>query len=126
MVSWPLSRIALYGKRETKDVRSFYNGVQTGSLITKEDFMIKVTRFTAEWCSPCRALAPVIEDIKSQNSDVEFQTIDIDEDPETVSKYGIRAVPVVLIENNGIETNRFIGVQPRLVYEEAINNQRSN
>jgi thioredoxin 1 len=126
MVSWPLSRIPLYGKRETKDVRSFYNGVQTGSLITKEDFMIKVTRFTAEWCSPCRALAPVIEDIKSQNSDVEFQTIDIDEDPETVSKYGIRAVPVVLIENNGIETNRFIGVQPRLVYEEAINNQRSN
>jgi thioredoxin 1 len=88
--------------------------------------MIKVTRFTAEWCSPCRALAPVIEDIKSQNSDVEFHTIDIDKEPEIVSKYGIRAVPVVLIENNGIETNRFIGVQPRMVYEEAINSQRSN
>lgn len=88
--------------------------------------MIKVTRFTAEWCSPCRALAPVIEDIKSQNSDVEFHTIDIDKEPEIVAKYGIRAVPVVLIENNGIETNRFIGIQPRMVYEEAINSQRSN
>jgi thioredoxin 1 len=88
--------------------------------------MIKVTRFTAEWCSPCRALAPVIEDIKIQNSDVEFTTIDIDKEPEIVSKYGIRAVPVVLIENNGIETNRFIGVQPHMVYEEAINSQRIN
>lgn len=88
--------------------------------------MIKVTRFTAEWCSPCRALAPIIEEIKGQNQDVQFETIDVDQQPEQATKYGIRSIPVVLIENNGMETQRFVGVQPKLVYEEAINSQRSN
>jgi thioredoxin 1 len=88
--------------------------------------MVKVKRFTANWCSPCRALAPIIEEIKQEYADVEFETIDIDENPELVSEYGIRGIPVVIVQNNGIETNRFVGVQPKTVYESAINSQRSN
>lgn len=91
-----------------------------------EKFVIKVKRFTAEWCSPCRALAPIIEEIKQKNSDIAFETVDIDENPELVSKYGIRGIPVIIVENNGVETNRFVGVQSKIVYEEAINNQRGN
>lgn len=88
--------------------------------------MIKVKRFTAEWCSPCRALAPIIEEIKTENPDVTFETIDVDENPDAVSEYGIRGIPVVIVQNDGIETSRFVGVQPKNVYESAINNQRSN
>lgn len=88
--------------------------------------MIKVKRFTAEWCSPCRALAPIIEEIKTENPDVTFETIDVDENPDVVSEYGIRGIPVVIVQNDGIETSRFVGVQPKNVYESAINNQRSN
>lgn len=88
--------------------------------------MIKVMRFTADWCSPCRALAPIIEDIKKENPDVDFQVIDIDDSPEFVSDYGIKSVPTVIVQNNGIETNRFIGIQPRGIYENAINNQKGN
>jgi thioredoxin 1 len=88
--------------------------------------MIKVMRFTANWCSPCRALAPIIEEIKQGYSDVEFETIDIDETPESVSEYGIKGIPVIIIQNDGVETNRFVGIQPKEVYESAINSQRSN
>lgn len=88
--------------------------------------MIKVKRFTAEWCSPCRALAPIIEEIKTENPDVTFETIDVDENPDAVSEYGIRGIPVVIVQNDGIETSRFVGIQPKNVYESAINNQRSN
>lgn len=88
--------------------------------------MIKVKRFTAEWCSPCRALAPIIEEIKTENPDVTFETIDVDENPDVVSEYGIRGIPVVIVQNDGIETSRFVGIQPKNVYESAINNQRSN
>lgn len=88
--------------------------------------MIKVMRFTAEWCSPCRALAPIIEEIKNEYPDVSFETIDVDENPESVSEHGIRGIPVVIVQNNGVETSRFVGIQPKNVYESAINNQRSN
>lgn len=88
--------------------------------------MIKVKRFTAEWCSPCRALGPIIEEIKTENPDVTFETIDVDENPDVVSEYGIRGIPVVIVQNDGIETSRFVGIQPKNVYESAINNQRSN
>jgi len=88
--------------------------------------MIKVTRFTADWCSPCRTLAPIIEDIKQSNTDVVFETIDVDQNPETVSQYNIKGIPVILIEKNGQEVNRFVGVQPKLVYETAINNHKED
>lgn len=88
--------------------------------------MIKLTRFTAEWCSPCRALAPIIEEIKNENPDIDFETVDIDDSPELISQFGIKSVPTVIIQNNGTETDRFIGIQPKGTYENAINNQKGN
>jgi thioredoxin 1 len=88
--------------------------------------MIKVTRFTADWCSPCRALAPIIEQIKETNTDVVFETIDIDDNPGFVSMYNIKGIPVILIEKDGKEVNRFVGIQPKIVYETAIHNHKEN
>jgi thioredoxin 1 len=86
--------------------------------------MVRVKRFTASWCSPCRALAPIIDGMSNEMQDVEFQTIDIDERPELASEYGIMSIPVVLIENEGKEVERFVGIRSREVYETAINSQR--
>lgn len=88
--------------------------------------MIKVIRITAEWCRPCSVLAPLIEELKNENPDVVFETIDVDENPDALSLYGIRGVPVVIVKNNDTETARFVGVHSKNVYETAINNQRSN
>lgn len=84
--------------------------------------MIKLMRFTAEWCSPCRALAPLIEEIKQEAPGVEFETIDVDENPELASSKGIRSIPVVIIEKDGIETHRLTGLHTRERYLDAINN----
>ncbi len=85
--------------------------------------MLEVKRFSAVWCGPCRALAPVMEGIKSQYSNVVFETIDVDVDEnfELAGKYGIRSVPTVVIEKNGVEVSRFTGVQSKLAYTNAIN-----
>jgi len=73
-----------------------------------------------QWCAPCRALKPVIQEIISQNPSVSYQYIDVDSNPSDAQSNGIRSVPVVIVQKNGIETSRFVGVQPRAVYEQAI------
>ena len=73
-----------------------------------------------QWCAPCRALKPVIQEIISQNPSVSYQYIDVDSNPSDAQANGIRSVPVVIVQKNGIETSRFVGVQPRAVYEQAI------
>jgi thioredoxin 1 len=83
--------------------------------------MITVKKFSASWCGPCKALAPVMNEVKGQFSNVNFQDIDIDENFELASHYGVRSVPTVVIENNGKEVNRFVGVQSKLAYTNAIN-----
>ena len=83
--------------------------------------MLEVKRFSAVWCGPCRALAPVMEGIKAGYSDVVFETIDVDNDHEQASKYGIRSVPTVVIVKDGVEINRFTGMSSKMAYVNAIN-----
>jgi len=88
--------------------------------------MITVERFTAIWCSSCRLLAPMLEDVKksySDNPDVVFTVVDIDEHPEKAQALGIRSVPTVVIYRNGVEVNRIVGAQSRPMYVNAINEQ---
>ena len=83
--------------------------------------MITVKKFSAAWCGPCRALAPMMNEIKGQFSNVRFEEYDVDEAYEEATKYGIRSVPTVIMEKDGIEVERFTGLQSKLAYVNAIN-----
>jgi thioredoxin 1 len=87
--------------------------------------MIEVKRFHAEWCSPCKALAPVFETIKSNHTDVKFEDIDVDAQFEIASKYSIRSVPTVIVEKDGVEVHRFAGLQAEMTYNNALNELKS-
>lgn len=84
--------------------------------------MKKVMRFTAGWCSPCKALAPILEEIRQESTGVEFQTIDVDENPELATSMGIRSIPTVIVEVDGVEVQRLTGLHPKERYVESINN----
>ena len=87
--------------------------------------MIEVKRFHAAWCGPCKMLAPIMENVskKSNFSSVRFTDVDVDEQFEIASKYTIRSVPTVIIEKNGVEVQRFSGLQSEMTYTNAINEQ---
>jgi|LakMenEpi03Aug12_release.lakeMendotaPanAssembly.Ray.scaffolds.fasta_scaffold3956257_1 thioredoxin 1 len=77
--------------------------------------MIKVIKFGADWCGPCKMLEPTIVSLKEkfnvEDSGVEVIGIDVDVDPETSSKYGIRNVPTIIFEKDGIVVERMVGVK---------------
>jgi thioredoxin 1 len=83
--------------------------------------MVTVKKFSAVWCGPCRVLAPVMNEIKAQFSNVKFEEYDIDEYNEITEQYGVRSVPTVIIEKDGVELQRFSGLSSKIAYINAIN-----
>ena len=81
--------------------------------------MKKIIRFTASWCSPCKAMASILEEI---NTNIPIEVVDIDAHQDVAIEYGIRGVPtLVKVDNNGNITGRMVGVKAKNLVEEFIN-----
>jgi thioredoxin 1 len=81
--------------------------------------MKKIIRFTASWCSPCKAMASILEEI---NTNIPIEVVDIDAQQDVAIEYGIRGVPtLVKVDNNGNITGRMVGVKAKNLVEEFIN-----
>lgn len=80
--------------------------------------MIKVIKFSASWCVPCRYLKPVFEEIKTIEKYSKFQFVDydIDEEYEMTKKYNVRSVPTVIIFKDDLEIERINGYDRKEVY----------
>jgi len=89
--------------------------------ILKTKKMVTVKKFSAVWCGPCRALAPVMTEIKGQFSNVKFEDYDVDEFNEEVVKYNVTSVPTIIIEKNSKSVERFTGFSSKIAYVNAIN-----
>ena len=77
-------------------------------LGSKEPFLLD---FTATWCGPCKALAPMVEKLAGSTSGVlRVGKIDIDDAPGVSAKYGIRGAPTILVFRDGKEAARHVGV----------------
>jgi thioredoxin 1 len=83
--------------------------------------MVEVKKFYADWCGPCKVLTPLMENVKTKFSSVNFENIDIEKDYEIAQKYHVRSVPTVIIEKNGKEVARMVGVQSELAYVNVLN-----
>ena len=70
--------------------------------------------FWAEWCGPCRMIAPALEEIASEIGDkVEIVKLNIDENPETPGHYGVRGIPTMVLFKNGKPVAQKVGAAPR-------------
>ena len=77
--------------------------------------------FWAEWCGPCLMLGPVIEELAKDLGDkVKIGKLNVDQNQKTSQKYNVMSIPTVLLIKNGEIVEQFVGVQPKQVYEQAI------
>ncbi|RME16139.1 MAG: thioredoxin [Bdellovibrio sp.] len=70
--------------------------------------------FWAPWCGPCQALGPVLEEIAGELKDkVKILKMNVDENPHTPAKYGIRGIPTMILFKDGKEVEKIVGNQPK-------------
>ena len=68
----------------------------------------------ADWCGPCHALAPTIDDIaRAHAGRLVVGKLDVDANPETASRFGVRSIPTLLLFKDGQLVDRLVGAQPR-------------
>src|ERR1700692_3962411 len=80
-----------------------------------------VVDFWAEWCGPCRMIAPALEEIsKSLNGKVKIVKLNVDEKPGTAAKFGIMSIPTLMLFKNGELASRQVGAAPKQKLEQWI------
>ncbi len=77
--------------------------------------------FWAEWCGPCKAIAPIVKEIADDNGDkLKVVKINIDESPQTPGTYGIRSIPTILMFKDGQVVSQLTGARPKGDFEELV------
>lgn len=90
--------------------------------ITKENFQSEVMEspipvlidFWAEWCGPCRMLAPTVAELAEEYAGrVKVCKVNVDEQPELAGQFGVMSIPTLVVMKNGKVTNQAVGVRPK-------------
>ncbi|MBI4310227.1 MAG: thioredoxin [Chloroflexi bacterium] len=97
--------------------------------VTDSDFEEKVVKsetpvlvdFWAEWCAPCRMIAPIVEELATEyQGKLNVVKVDVDSSPETAVKYGIRSIPTLLVFKKGKVAEQVIGAMPKSVLKKRL------
>ena len=69
--------------------------------------------FYADWCGPCRMVAPIVEELAKDNPDVVIGKVNVDDDPELAQAYGVMSIPTLIVLKGGKEVARSTGARPK-------------
>ena len=69
--------------------------------------------FWASWCGPCRMLSPIIDEIAEEHPEIKVGKVNVDEQPELASEFGVMNIPSVFVIKNGVVVNRSAGARPK-------------
>ncbi len=105
---------------ETKQVMTVTDDTFTQTI--EESDGLALVDFWAEWCGPCRIVGPVVEELAGDYADkgVKVGKVDVDENPRTASRFGIRSIPSILFFKDGAHVDTVVGAVPKSHLEKKI------
>lgn len=94
---------------------------EKGHTVTKEEIMDNthaVVKFSAQWCSPCKALSPLFDKVASKYPNVKVYLIDIDHNGDVTNDFGVRGIPMIFLIKNKQVVKTLTGMQDEATIEE--------
>jgi len=76
--------------------------------------------FWAEWCGPCHAIAPVLDQIASERSELKVVKLNIDEEPAVAQRYGVMSIPTLILFKDGEPAAAAVGAMPKSMLEQKL------
>ena len=81
------------------------------NLISNND--IALIDFYADWCGPCKALSPIIDEIAEKEKHIVVGKVNVEEEKDLANKYRVRSIPTMVVFKGGKEVNRLVGFMPK-------------
>lgn len=76
--------------------------------------------FWAEWCGPCRQVAPILDQIAAEHSEIEIVKVNVDEEPALAQQYGITSIPALQVFQGGQLVKAMVGAKPKFALEQDL------
>jgi len=98
-----------------------FNDLNFDNEVIKSNVPVLVD-FTATWCGPCKALAPIVDQLASElDGKVKVGKLDVDESPITAGKFGVRGVPTIMVFNKGERAAQHVGLTTKQKLLDLVN-----
>jgi len=92
------------------DITTLNDGVFDDAITAEKPVLVD---FWAEWCGPCRVIAPLLEEIAQEHDGFDIGKLNVDQNPQTAAAHDVMSIPTLIMFKDGVEKKRIVGAVPK-------------